>query len=190
MSVIYSEWEPRPAEIEQALASVAAYVENVELPLLGARRIAMRDMRQHFDDSMDPDGRPWVELSDEYAAQKQMDGYGQQILIRETHLVEAATSEGTWDIIGEDLVFNANMLPTSETSGRNYGLAHQEGINVPQRAFIGLSDEAEAEITALFDQWYDNAGLLYIRPSGVIQTRVPTGRGRETVFGPKFAPEF
>ena len=188
MSVLYFEWEPRPAEIEQALATVADYVENVELPLLGARRIGMEDMQRHFETESDPDGRGWKELSEDYADWKDNEGYGDEpLLVLRDRLRPAAVSEEAWLIVGEDLVFNADALPMSEGKvPENYGLVHQFGSSTtPRRSFIGLSDRAEAEIIALFDQWYDDAGLLYIRPSGVAQHRAPSGR-----FGPKFTSEF
>jgi phage gpG-like protein len=188
--VIYFEWDMASVEeTEQALAEVAAYIENVELPLLSARQFAIDDMREHFDTETDPYGAPWAPLSEKYAKAKSAAGYEEGILVREGNLREAATSEDAWTIVGNDLVFDANALPTKD--GVNYGLVHQGGSGrIPQREFIGLSNKAEIKITALFERWYDNAALLYIRPSGVVQTRVPTGRGAETRFGPKFMAEF
>lgn len=54
------------------------------------------------------------------------------------------------------------------------------GQALPARPFIGMSEEAEGKIWALFDLWFEESTNIYIKPSGQIQQRLSSGR-----FGPR-----
>jgi phage gpG-like protein len=204
--VTFYEWEPNPEEVAQALEAVANYVEDTRVPLVASREIARRDMQEHFDTETDPDGMAWAPLDDLYVEGKITQGYSEQILQRTQDLMHAATSEEAWDVFSDTLVFNADVLPRSDDKYNvNYGLVHQAGKSavmgphgrpeggLPARPFIGLSDQAEAEIIEVFDVWYEEgASRIYIQPTtGTIQRRMPAGSGAGGQFAkPGFMPEF
>lgn len=204
-------WEEGdPDEVARDLLKVSHYLDDTSLPLLAARRIAIQDTRDHFDQERDPDGQDWVPLSDAYLASKLAQGYPEDILHREGHLEDAATSEQAWLITENSLVFNSAVLPS-------YGLIHQDGSDaggfggrfdaasggfmhatshfnagkrsqeigrggaLPQRRFIGLSEEALGEIAFVFDLWADEAVNIMIQPEtalfpGLVMTRGAGGR--------------
>lgn len=189
-----------------ALYELSLYVENIDLPLRGAKRIAREDMKDRFESEEAPDGTKWFELDPEYSERKeQAVGFEHPILTRESHLKKAATSEEAWSISGESLFFNTSSLP-------EYWRVHQEGSegfgvtfakildknvlvrsspegdqNIPPRPFIGLSAEAEAKILELFDIWFSE-GLeqaskrFAISSVGTLHARTPQGRFGERII--------
>jgi phage gpG-like protein len=118
-------------EAVQALMKVEEYIENMDKnPMEAARRIAMDDMQQHFDQEVDPEGEDWWELSGLYAAKKAEAGYPEDILHRTGALERAATSREAW-IINDDpdeaeLLFDMGQMPETKT-GHNVGWLHQVG---------------------------------------------------------------
>lgn len=185
-----------PEDAARDLLAVSGYLDDLTLPLLAARRIAMEDMQKHFDQEIDPDGNPWVPLTDEYLSSKLAQGYPADILHREGDLEAAATDESAWLITDNTLMFNAANLPS-------YGLIHQEGSDegmfggrfdesgqfmhatshfnagkrsqdigrggaLPARPFIGMSDEALGETAFVFDLWADEAVNIMIQGEGAL----------------------
>lgn len=179
------------------LNTLAGYISAVDIPMRGAKRIAMDDMKQRFDDEVSPDGAKWFALDPDYAARKQHEvGFEHPILTRERELRDAATSEEAWSVTGESLFFNTSVLP-------EYWRVHQEGSigfgakfhasaniageadvegeqNIPPRPYIGLSAEAEAKIFTLFDVWFSEGiematKRFAISSVGTLQARSPRG---------------
>ncbi len=78
----------------------------------------------------------------------------------------------------------AGELSDFEAGGAHDSLGIGRGNALPARPFIGLSDEAIAEIALLFDQWFDEAQEIFVHPrTGVAQSVIRTSRGPR--FGPK-----
>ena len=89
-----------------------------------------------------PDGTKWPELSPDYAKRKKKGGGILELSgdLRDSlvHLVTGKTSVA----IGTNLI---------------YGATHQFGDprrNIPQREFLGISPENEAQINGLIDEWF------------------------------------
>lgn len=188
-------------EAAVALYELSLYIESVDLPIRGARRIAMEDMKERFETETDPGGGKWFALDPDYAARKEREiGFEHPILTRDGDLKDAATSQEAWSISGHSLFFNTNVLP-------EYWRVHQEGsegfsatfvqvgtgksellrtsgegdANLPPRPFIGLSQEAEDKILELFDIWFSEGLELAtkkfaISSAGTLHARTPQGR--------------
>jgi len=78
--------------------------------------------------------------------------------------------------------FRASTEPdySRTEGGAHTNLGVGRGKALPARPFIGMSQEAEGKIWAAFDLWFDEATNIYIKPSGQLQQRMPSGQ-----FGPK-----
>lgn len=202
--------QPQVEELQGAILNVAGYLDNTATPLLVARHIAIEDTKQHFENEENPDGYGWYPLDPDYLASKTSAGYPSDILHREGDLESAATSEAAWVIADDTLAFDFGTLPEygiyhqtgndpNDSIGEHaefrdrvrsrtspgMGSAHDSlgigrGNALPQREFIGLSEEAELQILEGFDVWFDAAESVYVRKSGVMQRRESSGR-----FGPK-----
>lgn len=195
-------------EAAVSLWDLSLYIENVELPLRGAKKIARDDMKDRFDSETAPDGTQWFELDPEYARKKQQYfGFEHPILTGKTkELRTKATAEAAFSISGESLFYNTSDLPEywrvhqqgSEGFAVTFHKIGEENIlvrtspegsqNIPPRPFIGLSDEAEAKILELFDIWF-SAGLeeatkqFMVSSVGTLHARTPLGRiGERIVF--------
>lgn len=164
-----------------AIHRFANYIDDGEV-LQGAKRIAMDDMKRRFDTELDPTGAMWTELTESYQRQKAEDNFQvHPILTRTRALREAATSEEAWSVSGESVWFHTGGLPP-------YWEAHEigrdfiEGPNgpyggMPERRFIGLSEEARDEILALVGIWIED---------GLAQTVAPFKSRSTTRFGESF----
>jgi hypothetical protein len=154
-----------------ALYRFANYIDDEEV-LQGAKRIAMDDMERRFDSEIDPFGKKWRHLTPKYEEQKARDGFPVRPILTRTHaLRDAATSESAWSVSGESVWFHTDGLPgyweahekgaPSRTYHRDVdGETRESGYygGLPQRRFIGLSEEAREEILALMGAWLE-AGL-------------------------------
>lgn len=192
---------------EVALNELARYLDNAIIPMRGAERIAMEDMKERFETETAPDGNQWAQLDPDYAARKAFElGFEHPILTgRSRELKTTATSSAAWSVAGDSLFFSTEGLP-------EYWRVHQEGSedfgsvfhhafseetghldssegsgaqNIPPRPFIGLSRKAETKILELFDIWFSEgiqeATTHYkLGSSGILHAMGPRGQ-----FGPK-----
>jgi phage gpG-like protein len=187
------------------LNELALYIDNVDLPLRGAKRIARDDMKDRFESETAPDGTRWFELDPTYSERKERAVGSKPILTREGALKKAATSEEAWSISGESLFFNTSSLPeywrVHQQGSEGFGVTfvkiieHTELVrtpsegdqNIPPRPFIGLSSEAEGKILELFDIWFSE-GLAQaskkfaISSVGTLHARTPQGRFGERII--------
>lgn len=172
---------------ETLMLEIAGELDNVALPMIAARHVAMEDMQKRFDTETDPEDNPWTPLDPDYWRYKQSLGFPDMILQRTQDLMHAATSADAWLIYENTLMFNPAVLP-------DYGLLHQEGTGnssshgarqeyversqaagnvvggthtsmgigrgnaLPPRPFIGMSEEAEGKIWLIFDEWFEHVG--------------------------------
>lgn len=118
---------------ERVLPAVAALVESQT-----RRRIA--------DDKTSPGGEPWVAWSADYAASRKP---GQSMLIASGGLLDSIA----WQMDGDEAAVGSDLV---------YAAAHQFGprdgeTGPPQREWLGLSAEDEAEIEALMHDLFGGA---------------------------------
>lgn len=164
--------EDEPTIIANKIDSMRNALEDMELPLLVARQIAVDDMEQRFNSETDLEGKKWQERSSVYLKEYHEAGYSGTILKRDEHLFDAVTNPQTYLIESNDLLIDTSSWPP-------YWHAHDSGESVgrnsqlPQRSFAGISEPAQFEIIDAFDDWIDNR-LQIIRP-GV--TGIPMWRG-------------
>ncbi len=91
--------------------------------------------RRLNDEKTAPDGTPWPEWSEEYAATR---GSEHSLLVDSNALLESVQSfsSGTEAIVGSNLVYAAR---------RQFG-GEELGYDDPARPFLGLSDLDEADL--------------------------------------------
>lgn len=201
--------EPSIGELQAELLEIAGNVENTGVAMLAARRIAKDDLQARFDSQTGPDLDRWIDLDDDYAREKESLGYPSDILNRTGDLERAATSDAAFIITNDMLYYNLDVLPKTP-QGYNLGLIHQLGTDslgnvskqkatdttlehtsrltigvgpghaLPARPFIGLSEDAEAEVWEVFDKWFAEATSLNTAPimhsSGWAQARSSGGQ--------------
>jgi phage gpG-like protein len=178
-----------------ALNELALYMEDVQLPLRGAARIAQDDMKARFDTEIGPDGAKWTALDIDYAKRKEHDkGFEHPILTYDRDLRDAATSSKAFTVSADSIWYNTDVFAdipywrVQQEGSAEIAFDSPEGAafqNIPARPFIGLSKEAESRILELFDIWFSNgiekaASSYAISSSGILQERTSTGR-----LGPK-----
>lgn len=187
-----------------AIAELANYVDNVELPLRAVVKIARDDIKERFEKENDPEGDGWFELSPGYAERKQKEvGFEHPILQREGELYKKATDGSNWSVSGESVWYSTANLPdywavhqfgSADFGAQFHATANPKGEtsleggaqNIPPRAFIGLSKKAEAKVLDLFDIWFSN-GLeratkdFLISSHGALHVRTPLGRIGERI---------
>ena len=167
-------WEPDPVVLGDAILNVAQALRD-RLPAMElARQSVIDDVRARFRSKTDPDWVPWDAWADSYApvaeAYPNID-----MLRRDDILYQSVTSEDAYVVTEDTLFFEAGDMP-------EYGVWHQEGRPdrktksgaanpLPKRAFLGLSDVAEAEIWGDFSLWFDRAIDLYPTSTGRIGRR-------------------
>lgn len=177
MAVITTfKWEPDPMIYEDQLTRMAVYLEDRMPPLQAASIITQEDIRERFDTETDPYGDKWADWSPSYTpvamgevpAKKGEPAFPNiGILQRTGELADAASSSRATRITKDTVFYETSTLP-------NYGLEHETGNpnrNLPQRAFLGLSDQARTVIFAAFADWFDGAMSLWVTPSGKVAMR-------------------
>lgn len=175
-------------ETALALMAVENWIGDLSRPMLASQRIAIDDMREHFDSESDPEGIHWYPLSEQTEQNREREG---STPVRTLHrwggLEEAATSLPAWPVVvnedSAELMFDMSKMPETENApGKNVGLLHQTGTpKLPVRRFVGLSDKAQDKVNVFFDAWFEHSEQIWVRPTGHVQTRGAQGR-----FGPMF----
>jgi phage gpG-like protein len=180
------DWVPNPLVYANAIKAIERNLDNFAVPLAASRQIAQGDIAERFETKTDPSGMNWEPWADSYTERAESENVG-GILEKTGRLREAATSRENFLIAD---VPGYHALSVKQRYMPDYWVFHQQPDNpnsgkIPQRAFLGLSDEAQAEVLGVFDTWFiQTTNAFHVTRSGTIQTRVPTGRGMETRFGP------
>lgn len=167
MSSVSFTWEPNPAVYANSMNAVAAALEDKMAPLVAATRVVQTDIGERFATETAPDGTPWQPWAESYADRAATENAG--ILHKTGMLEEAATSTEALMIRGDTVFYQTGVLPS-------YGLAHESGLParkspLPQRQFLGMSDEAAALIYATFGEWFDRSIQLFVTASGRLSAR-------------------
>jgi hypothetical protein len=149
-------------------------------------------VRERFETETDPSGEKWAPWSEQY--RPIAEAYPNIGILRQSgELYEAATSTEAIVVTSDTVFYQTPLLP-------HYGLAHEQGLPdrenpLPQRSFLGLSDESRLVIFGVFGEWFDRAIELYPTSTGKIGmrhairgagglfvTRASVGRGRLPVL--------
>jgi phage virion morphogenesis protein len=139
---------PETAELENALRAVnllgslgrpTDLLDNIGAVIESSTR------RRISEEQRGPDGTPWPEWSDDYEASRHS---GHALLMNEGELLDSLAFEtdpaGKLVMVGSNLVyaavhnFGGQELPSDNPAS-----------NIPQREFLGLSSEDEADLVDL-----------------------------------------
>jgi phage virion morphogenesis protein len=107
----------------------------------------LNSTRARADANIDPDGKRWAPLSDEYAARKAK--------------IAPASAGKILRLYGY-MFGRMNYRPSAKDlilgTPQVYGIYHQEGTSkMPQRRFLGLSTDDENTIEDLILEYFDDA---------------------------------
>jgi phage gpG-like protein len=189
VSVIRYEWEPDPIVFADAILTVDTALRNPAPALLMSKELAQEDIRERFLTETDPQGGKWQEWSERYAPIAE--AFPNDGILRQTgELYDAATSDTAF-IITQDTVFYQTDMPER-------GMWHQEGrwdrktkggnpSPLPDRPFLGLTEETAQLIFVTFRDWFDHAIDLFETRTGRIGRRHSI-RGPAGTFIPRAAP--
>jgi len=129
-----------PIGLDRAIAKMQALTafEVAELVDDASGILESSTKRRIGEEKTAPDGTPWPEWSDEYAATR---GAHHSLLVNENNLLESVQSFSTGNeaIIGSNLVYAAR---------RHFG-GEELGFADPARAFLGMSGRDADDINEL-----------------------------------------
>ena len=147
-TVVWGEWEPPLEDLEARLIGLSNYIEDSYPVMASMEQVIRESTVRHFEEKTDPSGSPWKEVSDKYAQWKMTQGYDPaDTLVLSGKGRDAAISESAYMVELDSISFVPDELP-------EYMPMHQTGgEKLPQRQFIGLSDEDEAKIVAIYNTW-------------------------------------
>lgn len=195
-------------QLALGFVKLAGYVEETALPLKAAEAIAKADIHERFQTHVDPEGDDWQPLAPQTVQRKAssptLRTYPEDILTHTGLMEKQATADESFTIVSDELVWSSQYMPRywgvhqegsgefteipaeKSVSGKAMKFAASEGRGrgTPARPFIGLSQEAEAQIIEVFDMWYDEGVSIAINPgTGIVQQR---NHGR---FGRRLFPK-
>ncbi len=140
--------------VKQALNELLTLTGNIAPVLDEIGDIVQQDILLNFKDQHDPDGEPWLELSDVTLANRRKKGKGAEIL-RDTGALNKSITHnvlGNSVEIGSDKVY-ANMM---HYGGKKADFPWLYG-DIPERPFVGVSAEKLAEILTLLERKIQDA---------------------------------
>jgi phage gpG-like protein len=178
-AVVEFEWVPDPIVFSKKILDVKDALEDRTIPLAISRGIIARDVEANFEGEHDPEGQPWAPWSSAFDSDgnrklgyydpvkdrhyKEKLGYAEnlppghsgKILNWRGILKEAATNESAYVQMSGQSVNNDSLF--FDTGGLlPYWVYHQEGTKkMPERRFLGLSDEASFLVLEAFEEWFD-----------------------------------
>jgi len=185
-------WEPDPEVLARRVMRIAEYLEDFAPPLAASQKIAIADMKNHFDTETAPDGYAWAPHAESTTLR-----WGEHKILNLTGALEgAATAPYAFPIDGHDLFFSTAGLPfygmIQETGRRAAHITEFiaqvgaeriapgmefSGGGAPPRPFIGISEEAQDEIIAVFDAWFEGGvSGFYVHGGGTVQGRTSSGQ--------------
>jgi phage gpG-like protein len=140
------EWHPEPIVVAEDVDLLAAQLNDMSAPLKASMIPVIGAVENRFEE----EGPGWAQWAESYAARAAETNQG-GILWRYGDLVEGATSVDSYLVTDHEIVWTGADAPP-------YWIFHQEGTSkMPARPFIGLDDQAENEIVAIFGAWMDGA---------------------------------
>lgn len=167
MAALSFTWTPDPQVYAQRALVMADMLEDMRAPLMAASETVQMDIRERFTTETDPEGNPWEPWAESYEEYANMHNAG---ILHQTGALEEVASSSRAVVVRNDTVFyETSHLP-------HYGLAHDQGLEdrknpLPQREFLGMSDEAKGAVFAEFSEWFEGITKLWVTPSGRIGRR-------------------
>jgi phage virion morphogenesis protein len=119
--------------------------QDLREPFAAVGEYLRRSHDERWARGVDAAGDPWADLNPDYQARKPK--HADKVLVLEGYLRDSLLYQADAD----SLEFGTNSI---------YGATHQFGAEergIPARPFLGLSDEDEAEILAIFSDYFDAA---------------------------------
>lgn len=162
-------WDPDPIVWGEAILEVDEALSHVEIPLAFSAELVSEDIKRRFDTESAPSGAPWKEWSDNYV--DYAEAFPNTGILRQTdETYDAATDPEAMIVNGNTLFFDENALP-------DQGFYNQDGAPnrrtksgaanpLEARPFLGLSDEATGYIFATFEEWFEQAIMIFETPTG------------------------
>lgn len=133
ISISYSD-----RQVSQALGDLLGRLKDPTPQLKAARETILFYIDQGFEKETDPQGIPWKPNSRYTRSLKRAQGRIDKVLQSTGRLRASINGQ----IVGDRLIVGTNV---------QYGAKHQLGLEgLPQRKFLGISDEAKKEILAEF----------------------------------------
>lgn len=106
-------------------------------------------LRPEVEEAFASEGPGWESLKDVTIRDRRRLGFADgPILTRSGNLRSVATSKRIWEFDGQSGEAFVTDLP-----GAEYGFAHELGLGVPQRSFMGVSDEGMDQIEEIFENF-------------------------------------
>lgn len=127
-----------------ALADRLVGWQVAELADAASELLASQTQRRIDEDKAAPDGTPWADWSDDYAATRHG---GHSLLQGRNHLLPSIQGYAT----AEEAVAGSNL---------DYAAVHQNGSedgDTPARPYLGLSRDDEVELRALVEGFVEGA---------------------------------
>ena len=178
-------WDPDPIVWGEAILEVDEALSHVEIPLAFSAELVSEDIKRRFDTETDPSGNPWEEWAENY--KDIAEAFPNAGILRQTdETYDAATDPEAMIVNGNTLFFDEGVLP-------DQGFYNNDGAPgrrtkggspnpLPARPFLGLSDEATGYIFATFEEWFEQAIMIFETPTGKLgikhQLRAPGSQGR------------
>jgi phage gpG-like protein len=173
-------WVPHPSVFQRKIMQVEDDLSNRTAPLLISKSIISADIEENFRGQHDPEGQPWIDWSPSYAKNQVpylRPSHSGDILNWQGRLRRAATSEKPFKVSNDSLFYNTGGLPPywkyhqqpERSSGSRFGIipndpkkpnrtGRDEYVHldqgIPQRRFLGLSEDAELLVLEVFDDWF------------------------------------
>lgn len=140
-------WIPDPVVVAADYDAMYVAFENRTAVMHEALQVVLRNTEEHFDQE-GPGWAPWAPATAEDPRR------GPLILTRSGALRSAATSEGSYEVNREFILWTGAEAPS-------YWGFHWAGTSrMPQRNFIGLDSAGEDEVVAVFDAWMDSVASI------------------------------
>jgi phage gpG-like protein len=140
MALIEFQWMPEPVVIADEYELMAVRFEDRRIVMEEALQVVLKNTEEHFA----AEGPGWAAWAESTAIDPRV---GASILTRSGALRDAATSEGSYEV-------NSDFILWTGASAPAYWRFHWTGTSrMPQRNFIGLDSAGEDEVVAVFDAW-------------------------------------
>lgn len=169
MQYIEFDWYPEPIVVANEYYQAAAELENLSVPLSLSLPEVIAATGRHFADE-GPGWQDWAESYVNFA-----EAHNEGILHQEGTLLEGATSPESYDVLDDSIVWTGAAAPETWIWHEEGRPNRRRGGTLPARPFIGLDEQAEVAIEAIFLAWLDSiiAGMGTLK--GLSGVAVPAG---------------
>lgn len=150
-----------PTEVSFSIGRLAKDFENFAPALAACTTILQDDLEERFATGTDPNGQPWVDWKEGY--RKDAESYPNReifadraSLVRDENMLNSMRNPSQWTVDHENIYLNtAGFDP--KWRWHNYGLkkVRSRGGRLPQREFLGTSEDGKLKVIAAFGAWVD-----------------------------------